>query len=89
MNGFIGEEATKNIVKKSLYIVVAGSDDLCNTYFMLKFPRKIQYNVDSYTNLMVDGASNFINVSIYNTYISLSFFSPCDYILSFWCPCHL
>ncbi|XP_055834971.1 GDSL esterase/lipase EXL3-like [Solanum dulcamara] len=65
MNGFIGEEAAKDIVKKSLYIVVAGSDDLCNTYFMLKFPRKIQYNIDSYTNLMVDGASNFVN-DLYN-----------------------
>ncbi|KAH0760172.1 hypothetical protein KY290_023665 [Solanum tuberosum] len=71
MNGFIGEEATKNIVKKSLYIVVAGSDDLCNTYFMLKFPRKIQYNVDSYTNLMVDGASNFINGVCHHKYCEM------------------
>ncbi|PHU21008.1 GDSL esterase/lipase EXL3 [Capsicum chinense] len=65
MKGLIGEEETNNIVKKSLYIVVAGSDDLCNTYYMLKIPRKIQYNVDSYTNLMVDGASNFVN-DLYN-----------------------
>lgn len=65
MNGLIGEAAAKDIVKKSLYVVVTGSDDLCNTYFMLKFPRKIQYNIDSYTNLIVDGASSFVNVSIY------------------------
>ncbi|XP_016568349.1 GDSL esterase/lipase EXL3 [Capsicum annuum] len=65
MKGLIGEEETNKIVKKSLYIVVAGSDDLCNTYYMLKIPRKIQYNVDSYTNLMVDGASNFVS-DLYN-----------------------
>ncbi|MCD9560046.1 hypothetical protein HAX54_018475 [Datura stramonium] len=57
---FVGEEKANYIVKNSLSIVAAGSDDLCNTYFMLKIPRKKQYNIDSYTNLMVDGASNFL-----------------------------
>lgn len=78
MKGLIGEEETNKIVKKSLYIVVAGSDDLCNTYYMLKIPRKIQYNVDSYTNLMVDGASNFVSVSI-SIYLVLSH----DHVLEF------
>ncbi|KAJ8540891.1 hypothetical protein K7X08_001707 [Anisodus acutangulus] len=65
LKGFVGEEETNNIVKTSLYIVAAGSDDLCNTYFMLKIPRKTLYNIDSYTNLMVDGASNFVK-DLYN-----------------------
>ncbi|XP_060194709.1 GDSL esterase/lipase EXL3-like [Lycium barbarum] len=65
LKGSVGEEEGDNIVKNSLYIVAAGSDDLCNTYFMLKIPRKTLYNIDSYTNLMVDGASNFVK-DLYN-----------------------
>ncbi|CAN4123017.1 unnamed protein product [Withania somnifera] len=65
LKGLIGEEDANNIVKNSLYIAVAGSDDLCNTYYMLKIPRKIQYNIDAYTNLMVDGATSFVK-DLYN-----------------------
>nr|XP_016440039.1 PREDICTED: GDSL esterase/lipase EXL3-like [Nicotiana tabacum] len=65
LEGLIGEEEANSIVKNSLFVIVTGSDDLVNTYFTLKIPRKWQYDIDSYTNLMVNGASNFVQ-DLYN-----------------------
>ncbi|XP_047953667.1 GDSL esterase/lipase EXL3-like [Salvia hispanica] len=55
----VGEEKAKFILANSLYLVVAGSDDLANTYFTIGIRRR-QYDVNSYTDLMVSSASNFI-----------------------------
>lgn len=60
LNGFFGEEKTNFILANSLYLVVAGSDDIANTYFVLR-ARK-QYDVPAYTDLMADSASTFIQV---------------------------
>lgn len=57
----VGEEKAKFILANSLYLVVAGSDDLANTYFTIGIRRR-QYDVNSYTDLMVSSASNFIQV---------------------------
>ncbi|CAH9067966.1 unnamed protein product [Cuscuta epithymum] len=54
-----GEEQTKFILDNSLFLVVAGSDDLANTYFTVGI-RRLHYNVDAYTDLVIHGASNFI-----------------------------
>ncbi|GLU04606.1 hypothetical protein SLE2022_217440 [Rubroshorea leprosula] len=59
LNGLVGEERTKFILANSLFLLVAGSDDIANTYFVLR-ARKLQYDVPAYTNLMVNSASNFI-----------------------------
>lgn len=59
----VGEERTNFILTNSIYLVVAGSDDLANTYFTIGI-RRLQYNVNSYTDLMVRGASNFVKVLI-------------------------
>lgn len=57
----VGEERTNFILANSLYLVVAGSDDLANTYFTIGI-RRLQYGVNSYTDLMVRGAFDFVKV---------------------------
>ncbi|VFQ76917.1 unnamed protein product [Cuscuta campestris] len=54
-----GENETKFITDNSLFLVVAGSNDIANTYFTVG-ARRIQYDVNSYTDLMVGKASSFI-----------------------------
>ncbi|KAF5179280.1 GDSL esterase/lipase EXL3 [Thalictrum thalictroides] len=55
----VGENATASIISESFYLVVAGSDDIGNTYFNTPF-RKYLYDIDAYTDLMVQGAISFI-----------------------------
>lgn len=62
LKGAIGGENTTNILSNSLFLVVAGSDDLANTYFTVGI-RKMQYDVPSYADLLVSSASDFIQVS--------------------------
>ncbi|KAJ8764249.1 hypothetical protein K2173_005989 [Erythroxylum novogranatense] len=51
----VGEERADSIVSQSFYFVCIGSDDIANTYPF----RKAQYDIDSYTDLMVIYASSF------------------------------
>ncbi|XP_071703401.1 GDSL esterase/lipase EXL3-like [Rutidosis leptorrhynchoides] len=55
----VGEEKTQYILANSIFLVVAGSDDLANTYFIIGI-RKLQYDIPSYADLMVSSGSNFI-----------------------------
>ncbi|KAL4583173.1 hypothetical protein LXL04_007739 [Taraxacum kok-saghyz] len=64
LKAIVGEERTKFILANSLIMVVAGSDDLTNTYFAVGI-RKLHYDIHSYTNLIVSSASNFTQ-DIYN-----------------------
>ncbi|KAJ9542269.1 hypothetical protein OSB04_028775 [Centaurea solstitialis] len=64
IKGIVGEERTQYILANSLFLVVAGSDDLANTYFTIGL-RRLQYDIPSYSNLMVSCASKFIK-DIYN-----------------------
>ncbi|KAK9270109.1 hypothetical protein L1049_025683 [Liquidambar formosana] len=59
LRGIVGEEKTNFTLAKSLFVVVAGSDDIVNTYFVTR-ARKLQYDVSSYTHLMVNFASTFL-----------------------------
>ncbi|KAH7834680.1 hypothetical protein Vadar_018526 [Vaccinium darrowii] len=59
LKAMVGEERTNFILANSLYLVVAGSDDLANTYFTIGI-RRLQYGVNSYTDLMVRGAFDFV-----------------------------
>lgn len=68
----VGENKTKFILAKGLFLVVAGSDDIANTYFTLR-ARKLQYDIPAYTDLMANSASDFLNVSF-------SFLSVCMYV---------
>ncbi|RZC66741.1 hypothetical protein C5167_010440 [Papaver somniferum] len=53
-----GEEKTKSIISESVYLIVAGSDDLANTYFTSQL--RSNYDVPAYTDLMVQGATNIL-----------------------------
>ncbi|XP_030464209.2 GDSL esterase/lipase EXL3-like isoform X2 [Syzygium oleosum] len=53
-----GEKKASNIVTKSLYLVVCGSDDIANTYYSTPF-RRGEYDIPAYTDLMVNSASSF------------------------------
>ena len=57
----VGEEKTATIVSKSIYIVCIGSDDIANTYSQTLL-RRAQYDVPSYTDLMAEYASSFLQV---------------------------
>ncbi|XP_019054471.1 PREDICTED: GDSL esterase/lipase EXL3-like [Nelumbo nucifera] len=59
LNLAVGEERSATIISESMYIVCAGSDDLANTYFTTPF-RKLSYDVPSYTDLMLQSASSFV-----------------------------
>lgn len=66
LKGIVGEERTNFILSNALFLVVAGSDDLANTYFTIRV-RKAQYDIPAYTDLMVNSASSFVKVP--NIYI--------------------
>ncbi|KAI3960649.1 hypothetical protein MKX01_003823, partial [Papaver californicum] len=53
-----GEERTKSVISESVYLLVAGSDDLANTYFTSKL--RSNYDVPAYTDLMVQGATDIL-----------------------------
>jgi len=64
LKGIVGESRTNYILANSLYLVVAGSDDIANTYFVAH-ARILQYDIPSYTDLMVNSASNFVKVPMF------------------------
>ncbi|KAK0603021.1 hypothetical protein LWI29_000559 [Acer saccharum] len=55
----VGEEQTAYILSKSIFLVCSGSDDIVNTYFVTPF-RRLHYDINSYTDLMSDAASSFL-----------------------------
>ncbi|KAK1392931.1 GDSL esterase/lipase EXL3 [Heracleum sosnowskyi] len=59
LKALVGEERTDYIIANSIYFVVAGSDDLANTYFIIG-ARRLHYDVPSYADLVVNYASTFI-----------------------------
>ncbi|KAJ0255892.1 hypothetical protein HA466_0089350 [Hirschfeldia incana] len=58
LNGIVGEERTKFILKNSWFVVICGSNDIANDFFGLPSVR-LQYTVDSFTALMADNARSF------------------------------
>uniref|UniRef100_A0A6N2LDE6 GDSL esterase/lipase EXL3 n=1 Tax=Salix viminalis TaxID=40686 RepID=A0A6N2LDE6_SALVM len=59
LKAIIGEENTTFTLTNSLFVVVASSDDIANTYFTLR-ARALQYDVPAYTDLMANSASSFV-----------------------------
>ncbi|XAR61634.1 Triacylglycerol lipase [Bertholletia excelsa] len=59
LNAVVGEEKASTILASSVFVVVAGSNDITNTYFNNPL-RRLYFDVPSYTDLMVSSASNFI-----------------------------
>ena len=63
LKGLVGENRTNFILANSLYVVVFGSNDISNTYFLSRI-RQRQYDVPTYTDLLVNSASNFLKVCV-------------------------
>ncbi|KAL2346230.1 hypothetical protein Fmac_000230 [Flemingia macrophylla] len=59
LKNIVGEDRTNFIIANSFYLVVAGSDDIANTYFVARV-RQLQYDIPSYTDLMLNSASDFV-----------------------------
>lgn len=58
LNVNFGVDRTNFILANSIFLLVAGSDDIVNTYFTLR-ARK-EYDLPAYTNLLVNLASSFL-----------------------------
>ncbi|KAL7155520.1 hypothetical protein ABFS83_03G080200 [Erythranthe nasuta] len=54
-----GEEKSSAILRESIIAVATGSNDILNTYFLTP-SRRFQYDVSSYTDLLVSYASSFV-----------------------------
>lgn len=61
----VGEDKAANIISKSVYIVCIGSDDIANTYFSTPL-RKPHYDIPSYTDLMLNSATTFLQVHMHS-----------------------
>ena len=61
----VGVERTNFILAKSLVFVVAGSNDIANTYYLSRV-RQAEYDVPSYTDLLLNWSSTFVKVSYYS-----------------------
>ncbi|CAL0318975.1 unnamed protein product [Lupinus luteus] len=59
LKSIVGEDRTNFILAHSVFLLVQGSNDIYNTYF-LSHARQVQYDVRSYTDLLVSSASNFL-----------------------------
>ncbi|KAL5719192.1 hypothetical protein ACHQM5_012004 [Ranunculus cassubicifolius] len=61
---YVGEAATASILSDSVYVAVFGSDDIANTYFGASV-RRYHYDVNGYTDFMVQNALAFLQ-ELYN-----------------------
>lgn len=59
LNEVVGEDNKNKILSNGLFAVVTGSNDITNTYFGFG-DQKSHYDVPSYTDLMLNSASSFI-----------------------------
>uniref|UniRef100_A0A7N0SZY9 GDSL esterase/lipase EXL3 n=1 Tax=Kalanchoe fedtschenkoi TaxID=63787 RepID=A0A7N0SZY9_KALFE len=60
LDSLVGEDQANHIVSRALFGVVAGSNDLVNTYFSFGI-RKHQYNISTYTTVLADFATDLLN----------------------------
>ncbi|XAR61631.1 Triacylglycerol lipase [Bertholletia excelsa] len=57
LKGLVGGERTSTILNNGVFVVLAGGNDVTNTYFAL---RRAQYDLPSYVDLIVRLASDFV-----------------------------
>ncbi|KAK7262984.1 hypothetical protein RJT34_30567 [Clitoria ternatea] len=60
----VGEEKTSLILADSVIIISMGSNDISGTYFLSPY-RRIMYNIEDYTTMLVNASSNFLQ-ELYN-----------------------
>uniref|UniRef100_A0A7N0R835 Uncharacterized protein n=1 Tax=Kalanchoe fedtschenkoi TaxID=63787 RepID=A0A7N0R835_KALFE len=60
LTSLVGDNETSHIVSRSLYMIVAGSNDIANTFFGPITIRQSQYDIDSYTDFISKSAKDFM-----------------------------
>ncbi|XP_047328589.1 GDSL esterase/lipase EXL3-like isoform X1 [Impatiens glandulifera] len=55
----VGEEKTCFILANSFFVIVAGSNDITNTYYSVGL-RRLQYDINSYSQFLAQSASQFV-----------------------------
>jgi hypothetical protein len=58
----VGENRTADIISNSIYIISMGSNDISETYYLTPF-RRIEYDIEKYTTMLVSANSKFVEVS--------------------------
>lgn len=61
LKSLVGENETIHILSRGLVVVVAGSNDIANTYFG-RVIRRSQYDINSYTDFLSKSAKDFMTV---------------------------
>ncbi|KAH9759209.1 GDSL esterase/lipase EXL1 [Citrus sinensis] len=59
LRAIVGEEGKNRIFETSFFLVVVGSNDINNNYFGSRI-RRLQYDISTYTDLLVGHASTFL-----------------------------
>ncbi|CAM8912518.1 unnamed protein product [Rhodiola kirilowii] len=59
LTSLVGENETSNIISQTLFLVVASSNDIANTYFGTHL-RNSQYDIQSYTSFIANSAGDFV-----------------------------
>lgn len=80
LKDMVGEERTNFILSKGLIFVAQGSNDISNTYSVI---RKAQYDFPHYSDLLVNWASSFfkVNSSSLSHYLATAYKSY-DYLIN-------
>ena len=65
IEALIGREATSELLSKSLFVVVSGSNDWVNTYFFPGSPLPKLYTVPQYRDLLLEKFFSQIQVCFY------------------------
>jgi hypothetical protein len=88
LKGIVGEKRTNFILANSLFLVVGGSDDIANTYYVVH--ARLQYDIPAYTDLMSNSAIHFVKVRnlvlyiyIYVNVVVHTYISKTNYYLWF------
>lgn len=61
LKSIVGVEKTSYLLTNSVFLLVAASNDLANTYFSFGI-RRFQYDVPSYADFLVSKCSDIIKV---------------------------
>ena len=64
IEGLIGKEATSELLSKSLFVLVSGSNDWVNTYFFPGSPLPKLYTVPQYRDLLLEKFFSQIQVCL-------------------------
>ncbi|GFQ01417.1 GDSL esterase/lipase at5g42170 [Phtheirospermum japonicum] len=79
LKGAVGEEQANKVLSNNIHMVVAGSDNITNPYFTIGI-RRDQYDISSYTDILVSSAFSFMEVHKGSFFFFVFLFTlSCDY----------